>query len=338
MPEINFNQAKEFLGNIIDSDKIAVIHHDDGDGFCSGIIFYDWCKRKGAKVEEFTYVISKTKLSDFDLGEFNKLIITDLASGFMAEELIGFDDKKILFVDHHPKESGFDENVKYLITTDLGYIPASRTAYELTGLRSLLGLIGTINDAGDLHKENDDFINEKLDEFNISLDEFKDKVSNKFSNTINYFNGKWSEAFVILNKINSINDLSELEKYSHEIEEEIRKYVEEYDERKEKIGDINFYYFDPKFHVRGAVSFIISNKYPDEKFIFASPRKDENMISISGRCQSGEIDIAEFLRAGIAGLDGANAGGHRRASGAGIMKKDLDKFRENIRNFVNRKT
>ena len=337
MPEINFNQAREFLEKINSEDKVAVIHHDDGDGFCSGIIFYDWCKKQGAEVEEFTYVISKTKLREFDLSEFNKFIVTDLASNFMSEELANYDDKEIFYLDHHPKESGFSDNVKYLITTNLGYVPASRTAYELTDIRPLLGLTGTINDAGDLHEENIDFINDKLEEFNISLEEFKDKVSNKVSNTINYFSGEWEKVFGILSEINCVDDLKKLEEYSHEIESEIRRCVEEYDAKKEKIGDVNFYCFDSKFHVRGAVSYIISDKYPDEKFIFASPRENENRISISGRCQSGEVDMAEFLKAGIVGLENANAGGHRRASGAGIDKEDLEKFKENVRKFVNSK-
>ena len=49
MPEITFSQAKEFLNNITDKDHVAIIHHDDGDGFCAGILYYDWCKNKNAK-------------------------------------------------------------------------------------------------------------------------------------------------------------------------------------------------------------------------------------------------------------------------------------------------
>jgi len=50
MPEITFQQAKEFLNNITRKDKVAVIHHDDGDGFCAGILYYDWCKLKKPKL------------------------------------------------------------------------------------------------------------------------------------------------------------------------------------------------------------------------------------------------------------------------------------------------
>ena len=46
MPQITFQETKEFLDNITSEDKVAIIHHDDGDGFCAGIIYYDWCKDK----------------------------------------------------------------------------------------------------------------------------------------------------------------------------------------------------------------------------------------------------------------------------------------------------
>ena len=67
MPKINFNQAKEFLNNITSEDKVAVVHHDDGDGFCSGILLYDWCKKKEAEVKTFTFSIGKSKAKEYDL-------------------------------------------------------------------------------------------------------------------------------------------------------------------------------------------------------------------------------------------------------------------------------
>ena len=67
MPSISFIQAKEFLDNITDRDNIAIIHHDDGDGFCSGILFYDWCKKKGAKVENFVFLINKSSFKNYNL-------------------------------------------------------------------------------------------------------------------------------------------------------------------------------------------------------------------------------------------------------------------------------
>ena len=41
--------------------------------------------------------------------------------------------------------------------------------------------------------------------------------------------------------------------------------------------------------------------------------------------------MAELLRAGINGLESANAGGHFAASGAAFLKGDLEKFKENLR-------
>ena len=118
MPEITFQEAKQFLENITSEDKVAIIHHDDGDGFCSGILYYDWCKSKNATVEHFTYSIGKSHLKEFELEKFNKIIVCDLAPDFMAEEFERIKDKKILYADHHKRDRPIPEEILELVTVD----------------------------------------------------------------------------------------------------------------------------------------------------------------------------------------------------------------------------
>lgn len=335
MPKINFNQARKILEEISPKDNIAIIHHDDGDGFCSGIIYYEWCKQQGSKVEEFTYTINKTKLKDFDLSPFNKLIITDIASSFMTEELIPYSDKQILFLDHHPKEGEFDKNVSYYITKEMGYIPASRTAGELTKLKPLLSLTGTITDMGQLYPENDEFIEEKLKKFGTNIDFFQEHVSNVISNTICYLSKDHKKTFEIIKNISTLNEINLLKPYSDKVSNEITKIVESYESNKENFGSINFYFFEPKFPVKGIVISIISNENPKEIYVFANPSSSiKGQILISARNQSREKDVSVILKKAIIGIENANAGGHSSAAGAGIPTKDLEKFKENLRNIV----
>ncbi len=210
MSEITFSQAREFLDEISREDKIAIIHHDDGDGFCSGILFYDWCKNKNAMVKEFTYSIHKSKLKNFDLEEFNKVIVCDLASGFMAEELELIKDKRILYLDHHPRDVSLPKEVLEFSTVDNGYIPSSRTAGELTRIKPWLALVGTITDAGDLYPENQDFISEHLKQTRMGLDKFKEDITSTITNFLIYFEGDFDKAFEILQKVNSIGEVSQL--------------------------------------------------------------------------------------------------------------------------------
>ena len=334
MPKITFQEAKEFLDNITSEDKIAVIHHDDGDGFCSGILFYDWCKEKGAEVEEFSYNINKSKIKDFDLEKFNKIIISDLASGFMAEQLGIILDKLVFYTDHHPEEGVFPEEILTFITTKDGYIPSSRTVGELTRLKPFLALIGTITDSGDLYEENQDYINVHLKELDISLDDFKENISSVVSNTISYLDKDTKKIFELLHELKSLDDVKNLRQYSDKLEDEIEELVGAFDEKKERIGEVNFYYFEPKLNTKGPVGGIISHSDNDEAYIFASPKEDGKHISLSARNSSQKINMSSLLKSGVSNLEDGNAGGHAASAGGMICVKDLEKFKKNIREYL----
>ncbi len=334
MPKITQQQAKEFLENINQKDTVAIIHHDDADGFASGILYYDWCKNKNAEVQQFTYTIQTTKLKNLDLKKFNKVIVSDLASDFMAKELELIKDKEIFYTDHHPKEHPLPEKTLELITTDQGYIPSSRTAGELTKIKPWLALAGTISDCGHYYPENQTFINEHLKQLDITLEKFKQNVTSIITNFLICFNKDYAKAFKILQKIESINEISKLKKYSDPIESEVQKFVAQYKTKKEKLGNVNFYYFEPKFSVKGPVCGIINNKNLNQIYIFASPKKDTENITLSARNTSKKMDMIKLLHAGTKNLENSHSGGHIAAAGGIIQAKDLEKFKQNIKEFV----
>jgi len=335
MPQINFNEAKEFLNNITNKDKVAIIHHNDGDGYASGIIFYDWCKQKGAEVENFLFTYRRgIKIPKLD--KFNKIIITDIAPTGIEELQLPL-EKEIFYTDHHPSEVPIPEKILEYRTTEEGYIPSARTAGELTGIKKWLSILGTVTDAGDLYPENEKFIKELLEKEKISIREFREKYSNLFTNTLIYFHNEQQKAFNIIKEIKSLEEFKKLDKYSEAVENELGRIVDEYEEKKEKLGDINFFYFETKFYIKKALSAIISRNNPEEIIIFATPQ-DNKYLSISARNQSRKVDMAELLRIGINGLENTGAGGHKAASGATIQTKDLEQFKENIRAFTEQKS
>lgn len=335
MSEITFAQAKEFLENITKKDNVAIIHHDDGDGFCSGILYYDWCKLKKAEVENFVYSIGKSKLKNFGLEKFNKIIVCDLSSSFMAEEFEMIKDKHIFYTDHHPKEVPLPKEILELLTAEQGYIPSSRTAGELTGMKPWLSLTGVITDSGHLYPENENFIDGHLKSIGMTLEKFKENISSIITNFLVYFDKNLEEAFIILQKLKSVNEVKKLRKYSEQVKDEVQKFVRKYESKKEKLGDINFYYFEPTFQVKAPICGIIGHQDPNQIYIFSSPKHNRNYIGLSARNTSQRRDMAKLLRAGVKGLQDASAGGHVSAAGGQILAKDLDKFKENIITFLN---
>ena len=341
MPKINFNEAKEWLENVKPEDNVAVIHHDDGDGFVSGILFYDWCKQKGAKVEEFTYELSKSSFKDYPLEKFNKVIITDLTPHVIFDDLILVEDKDVFYTDHHDG-TAIPESILELRTTDQGYIPSSRTAGELTRIKEWLCVAGTVCDAGEKYVENQEFINSFLEKEKMSIEEFKNKITSKITNSISYFKEKPQEAFKIFQKMESLDDIKSIYSYAEIIENEIEEIINQYAEKREKLGDINFYYFEPKHSITKPVAQTISlgemgmRKDDGQAFILASPDKTGEYIRISSRDQSDKRDMNLVMKAGVKNLQDSSGGGHKRAAGGMIRKEDLEKFKQQVRDFINK--
>jgi single-stranded DNA-specific DHH superfamily exonuclease len=334
MSKITFQEAKEFLNKISKEDKVAIVHHNDGDGLCAGILFYEWCEKKGATTEEFSFSIGDSSLKDYNLEQFNKIIICDIAPGLIYQDLQEIRNKKVFYTDHHKEEEPIPEEILELRTLEDGYIPSSRTAQELTELKPWLGLIGTITDMGEAYPENEKYIEARLKEINLTLNDFKEQITNTITNTIVYFKEEPKKIFKILKNLKSIKEIKNLEQFSEPIEEEITKFVKEYEIKKERLGDINFYQFDPQFSIRKIVISIIGRQFPEEDFIFATPVNDGKRLSISGRSPSKKTDMAELLKAGVKELENTNAGGHSPAAGAQIETKDIEKFKKNIRNYI----
>lgn len=328
MPEITKAQAKKFLMEISCKDNIAIIHHDDADGFCSAILFYDHCISRGAKVKTFSYYLSETSLEKLPLQPFNKIILTDIASKVIQNQIKSIKGKQIFYTDHHQK---FPLPKKVLTLTTPSCIPSSRTAYELISGKKWLSLIGTIADAGDTYKENNKFIKDSLKELKLTLEEFKEKYTYPFSDTIIYFSKSPNKAFSKLIKIKTLSDIAQLEKYAKPVEKEIQKHIRNFKKKSEKIGEVNLYFLKPKFPLKGIVSTALSMKYPKEIFIFLT--KKGKFIEISSRYQSSKANLPKLLETLTKDLPNSEAGGHLRASGGRIRAKDLKKFKQNIRNY-----
>lgn len=333
MPEITQQQAKEFLNEISSEDSVAIIHHDDSDGFCSGILFYDHCVAKGATTKAFHYNYSKTSMKNLPLESFNKIIITDIPSKVLQEEIKLIKDKQVFYTDHHPKFE-LPEEILSLITTDQGYIPSSRTAYELTGKKEWLSMIGVISDSAEFYEENLEYINDFLKRQNLTLRQFQTKYVHPFSDVTIYFKKTPEKMFPILSKLESLEDIKQLEKYSKEIEEELKKHEKKYEEEKEELGEASFYCYNSKFSINKPLINILSKKHPDRILILLTSKGEKT--NISARDQSDKVGVDKLLGETTKDLENARGGGHPRASGGQIMTKDLEKFKQNVKDYFSK--
>lgn len=335
MPEITFAQAKDFLDNITNEDKVAIVHHDDLDGFGSGVVLYDWCKNKNAETKSFPASLTEDMFKNIldELKNFNTILIADIPPAFISEELKKLKDKKILYIDHHQKDTDISNFILELRTPEDKYIPTSRTCQELTQLKLWLGVTGTIADVGYKYPENDEYINTFLEKNNTSLNKFEKEVVHPITALLIYFREDMPKAFEILKEINNFNELKEVKKYADKVENEIQEKVKAFETEHEKIGDIYFYYFEPKFSIKSIVGSNISLKNPEKTLILATPLNKER-INLSFRNQAGKMDMNKMARETTKNLESSSGGGHKRAGGGFILTKDLKKFKQNIKNYI----
>ena len=328
MPKINFNQAKNFLNNITKKNKIAIIHHDDGDGYTAAILLFNFLKNKNIKSKTFSLNTNYQK--KLNLKKFDTILIADLAPLIISKTLQTIKHKKVFYTDHHPKDTKIPKQILEYRTKS--GISSAKTIYDLVGGNELLKAMAYSVDAGRTKKENRKIINKFLKKNNITSQQFKKQVEYKFTRTIDYFHKKPKKVFKILKAINSLKDLNKLNKYDKIIGKEIKKAVQQYKTKKQKIGKINFFYFKPKYPIKSLIIGEVSYANPKQTYIFATPTNN-NKISLSARNQTKKIDMAQLLKTGIKNLKNAKAGGHIPAAGATIQSKDLNQFKQNIIKF-----
>ena len=333
MPQITQDQAKKFLNKI--KDKVAIIHHDDLDGFASGILLYDFCKNKNAEPKSFPMILTEDALKKIlkKLKTFDTILIADIPPYFISKNFEKLKDKKILYIDHHQKDTEISDFIQELRAPSDKYIPASRTCQELTNEKQWLGVAGTVADIGYKYPENDEYINTFLKQNNLSLKQFEKQIVHPITALLIYFSENLPKAFEILKEIDNPSEIKEIKKYADTVETEIQTKIKEFETAREKIGETYFYYIKSKFKIKTIVATNIGLKHPEKITIFATPENNQT-INLSFRNQSEKMDMNKMASETTRNLENANGGGHKRAAGGTIQTKDLNKFKQNIRDYT----
>jgi len=288
-------------------------------------------------LEVFSITLKKGAIAEIKekLKKFDKILIVDIPPSYIAENLKELKLKKIFYTDHHQKNTEISDFIFELRTTNEGYIPSSRTCYELAGGKEWLALTGTIADVGYKYSENNEFINNFLNKENLTLEQYKKIVVNPIAYFLIYFSNNPKKAFEILKEIDNYKNLKEIKKYLQEVESEIKEIINNFKLNSEKLGEIYFYYFKPRFKLKSIIATQLALDNEDKTIITATPSYSEkNIIDFSGRCQSGKFNMPQLLKSATKNLKNASAGGHLLAAGGFIQSKDLEKFKENLKKFA----
>lgn len=327
-----------YLDKIEKNDNIAVIAHNDLDGVASAILIDKVLESRKIKIKDLKFVQLKVGFFENLLDELSeegitKTFVCDLGVG---SDISGFNKLRekfdVFLIDHHPYEISGKGIIKTK-TADCATLAVYNLAKDDFDLSKLEWLVcaAMVSDSSYKDENNLEFLKKYYPELtleNVHESELG-KLANKISSAITYFQGKEKKVFSLIKK----NDLSSFGKYHKIIDAEIKKYVEKFQKEAEYYPEKNLYFYfgDPKYGITSFVTTIVSAKQPNKSFVFVSPIRDEpDYYKVSSRNQSGKEDMNKLMKKGIEGLENATGGGHVPAAAARFMKKDFEKFKENI--------
>ena len=346
-------QFKTFIDGIAPLDRIAVIHHTDCDGICSGFVTNKALERLGHEpvlmVAMSVRDIHSSLVRLLKKHRITKTISVDLVLDQLPDTVKQASEvSDILVIDHHKVYKKIQsEKVIVIKHTHLGiekYTPASRLAYdlfsELVDIRDLkwIAAAGVINDIG--YQQNKRFVDLVLKDKGLVKEITPD--SDIFATTLGkaaayigytgvFVPRRIKQALRVLENAKHPRDVveSELASAADELEAARDEVVNHVLKNAEHYDDLVFCIIEAKYRVRGMAINKLSLGPMQDKTIILLLRVGDDYV-ISARRQDRKVAVNDLLEDATAGLENAGGGGHAPAAGGQVMAKDLAKFKRNL--------
>jgi len=344
--EIGFEKKFfEFMSELNEKEKIALISHIDLDGITSAKIVnevVDVDELKFLDYEELNEdLINKLKRKKIKRVFFTDLCISD--DNFL-KKLESF--AKILILDHHKNKDLNSERTVYIKGED-GYsagflcynlfnkiknveeydwLVACSCISDYCHLKPGYWLERIFNKYGDVLEYKDGYVRRSGKIWELQL---------KISLALIYFKKKKNIKKIFYSIGKNFGEIGVLNKYSNKVQKEIDKIVKQFKEKKEIIEQGYLYEISPKFPVAPIVSAILSEKEKNKLFLVVT--NESSICKISARRQDKKLDCGVFLKEILKGFKNSSSGGHISAAGGHFMKKNLPEFRKRLGLPLNKK-
>ena len=319
----------EFMGNLNDKDKVAVVTHTDGDGICSAVIAgkvigkVDLVEFYGYIPGTFSLIVERLKKT-----KINKVFIFDLnPSESEMREIEKF--AEVLLIDHHPFEKDLNSERMAFIKSDES--SATYVCYYLFSkiqkIPEWIAAMGVLSDT--TYKYSEDNFDSFFSEHGFERIKNLWKETSDLDMAIIYFRHNEEEVYNLLMKAKNFGETG-LEKYSETVRNEFDRQFKLFEQKKEEHGDLTFYYFEPRYNVKTLIINRISTASPHKTIVLSQRMGKENILKVSSRRQDKKIDCSLLLRKSIQGIPNSNGAGHFGAAGGAIPYEYLGNFRENL--------
>ena len=345
------DRFKKFINSITPQDRVAVIHHTDPDGVCSGVIISKVVERLRKKkidlrINQYhaAHRILDETIKQLKQNRINKVITTDLATDedpLAIKKLAKFAD--VLIIDHHPVLHRFPLKNVVVVKSKLisGSAPycASKMCYDLGSLVAdvsdldWLAVVGSIGDIATRPWKkwvSSVFRKHDVKQMNNLFDTEFGEISKIISSAETFSHKNVKECFVVLYSAKDYKAVlkSRLGRFKKKIDAELNYYIKNLKKLAHITCDLIYYEIRPKYNVKSPLSTILGLKYPSKTVFIVDITK--NPVRISARSQKIKVKVNQVIISAMKGIKGAYGGGHAVSSGAIVPKKDYVTFKERI--------
>ena len=344
----------EFVNSLDKDTKIGLIHDTDPDGICSGVLFNKAVERIRYRGVDFRIKqkhndvgLTRETLDEIKSLKPDWVVVTDKA---VDSDPVMFHEAekycKFLIFDHHRILA--DLNSEQTIFVKSQYInpkidgslyPTTKLVYDLLSkhvdLTDLdwIAAVGVISDMAQIQWT--DFLDTVFAKYNVAKGtNYFDSSIGKVSGLISTADtcGKSDESFEVLNSAKEYLDVvkSKLREYQQQVQSEIDRILDEFNEKSEYFPEKQLYYYEisSPFMLNSMISTILSMKEWSMSFIVL--QQVDEYCNISARRQDKSVAMNEILGKAVDGLKNANGGGHRPAAGGKFLAKDKDTVKKRI--------
>lgn len=326
----------DFISTLNDKDKIGLISHTDLDGLAAAKIVNEVIQPDFIEFVDYAG-LNSTLVQKIKKWKAKKLILTDIAinSDDFIKEIEKF--AELLIIDHHlfPKDFNSD---KTIFINAHGFCATYICYYLLSKIQNLehLDWLVACASLSDFMLNNQNWLEDVYRKYNIEekIDPIADEgkinsLKYKLDLGIAYWKtkGNLKKAFDLIGK--NFGEINELESNALEVDEEIKSLIKRFEKEKQEINGKIIWIFGPKFDIGSKMCNILSKK--DEKKTFIFLRHNEKYYFVSARRQDRKENMVELLQKLVLGFEDSSAGGHIPAAGGHFLKKDLEKFKENLK-------
>lgn len=320
----------EFMGNLQEKDRIAIISHTDPDGICSAVI----ASKVLGKIDYIDFVnyepgVYSKVLGNLRKNKINKVLFLDLAVEGEKQSILEIEKfAEILIIDHHPLLIDLGSRRTVFLKAESRY-PATYMCYYLFSkiqkIPSWIPVLGIIDDMPQKYSEKNCeqvFADFGIEKFQCDLW----KVVSDISFAIAYFKGKEKEAYDLLLKAQNPCKLG-IEKFAEIVKKEYNFWLEKYEKEKEVYGNLVIFSMKPRYAIKSFLINRLSSENKDKIFVFI---REEEPLSISARSQDKKISCPLLLQKAVKDIPDSQVGGHIAAAGARVPRKYLSQFKKNL--------